>query len=350
MAIKLAINGFGRIGRQFLKAALANPEFVKRFEVVAINDLTDAQTLAHLAKYDSVHGIWDANVTASETTLAVKGKEMRILAEKDAAKLPWKALGVDYVVESTGLYTDRQGASKHLQAGAKKVLISAPAKDPDVTVVPGVNMEWYDPASHSLVSMGSCTTNSIAPMVRVLQDSFGIVRGFMTTVHAYTNDQRILDLPHKDLRRARAAAVNIIPTSTGAAKALGVVVPEVAGKLDGISLRVPVACGSITDLKVELARPVTKEEVNKAFKDAAEGRMKGVMRYTEEPLVSQDIINDPHTSIIDGQLTNVLGGKGTLANTFAWYDNEWAFSVKMVDTLVYMSQNLPPKRPAAQQA
>jgi glyceraldehyde 3-phosphate dehydrogenase len=342
LPIKLAINGFGRIGRQFLKASFQNPEFMQKFEVVAVNDLTDAKTLAHLAKYDSVHRTWDASVTASETTLAVNGKEIRILAEKDPAKLPWKSLGVDYVVESTGLFTDRSGASKHLEAGAKKVLISAPAKDPDVTVVPGVNLDWYDPAAHHLVSMGSCTTNSIAPMARVLQDSFGIKRGYMTTVHAYTNDQRILDLPHKDLRRARAAALSTIPTVTGAAKALGIVVPEVAGKLDGLALRVPVACGSITDLKVELDRDVTKEEVNRAFWAAANGPMKGVMRYTEDPLVSQDVVDDPHTCIIDGLLTNVLGGRGNLVNTFAWYDNEWAFSVKMVETLLYMSQNRPP--------
>lgn len=343
MPIKLAINGFGRIGRQFLKAAFANPEFMRRFEIVAINDLTDPQTLAYLSKYDSVHGVWNANITASETTLAIGGKEIRIFAEKDPANLPWKSLGVEYVVESTGLYADKAGASKHLQAGAKKVLISAPAKDPDVTVVPGVNLEWYDPASHNLVSMGSCTTNSLAPMVRVLQDRFGIVRGFMTTIHAYTNDQRILDLPHHDLRRARAAAVSTIPTTTGAAKAIGLVVPEVAGKMDGISVRVPIPCGSLTDLKVELAREVTRDEVNGAFREAASGRMKGVMRYTEDAIVSQDVVDDPHTCIIDGLLTNVLGGKGNLVNTFAWYDNEWAFSVKMVETVVYMSQNLPPK-------
>lgn len=338
MPIKLAINGFGRIGRLILKAGFQNPEFLKRFDLVAVNDLTDARTLAHLTKYDSVHRPWDAQITASQTTLAINGREIRVLAEKDPLNLPWKAMGVDYVVESTGLYTDKLNASKHLQVGAKKVLISAPAKDPDISLVPGVNMEKYDASKHHIVSMGSCTTNSLVPMVKVLKDSFGIARGFITTIHAYTNDQRILDLPHRDLRRARAAALSIIPTSTGAAKAIGQVMPELEGKLDGIALRVPIACGSLTDLKVEVGKAVTRDEVNTAFRQAANGPMKGVMRYTEDPIVSQDVVDDPHTCIIDGLLTNVLGGKGTLVNTFAWYDNEWAFSVKMVETLLHMSK------------
>jgi len=337
MAVKLAINGFGRIGRMFLRAALADAEFSKKFEVVAVNDLTDAKTLAHLLKYDSVHGVMDLNITSSQTTLAVEGKEITVFAEKDPLNLPWKNLGVEYVVESTGLYADRNGASKHITAGAKKVLVSAPCASPDAALVIGVNHELYDASKHHVVSMGSCTTNSLAPMAKVLLDNFGINKGYMTTVHAYTNDQRILDLPHKDLRRARAAALSIIPTSTGAAKAISEVIPELKGKLDGIALRVPVPDGSITDLTCELGREVTRDEVNNAFKAAAAGKMKGVLQYTEDPIVSCDIVGNSHTSIIDGEKTLVLGGKSNLVKTFAWYDNEWGFSVKMVDLLKYMA-------------
>jgi glyceraldehyde 3-phosphate dehydrogenase len=334
--VNVAINGFGRIGRHILRAALKNPEFAKKFEVVAVNDLTDAKTLAHLFKYDSVHRNYDGEVSHGENALVVDGREIKVFAEKDPVKLPWRALGVDLVIESTGLYADREGAMKHIEAGAKKVLISAPAKNPDITIIMGVNQEKYDAAKHNIVSMGSCTTNSLAPVIRVLQDAFGIKRGYMTTIHAYTNDQRILDLPHKDLRRARAAALSIIPTTTGAAKAIGEVVPEVAGKMDGIAMRVPVPCGSITDLAVELEREVTREEVNKTLKAASEGKLKGVMQYTEEPIVSQDIIDNPHTSIVDGASTMVLGNKSSLVKVFAWYDNEWAFSCKMVDLACYM--------------
>ena len=337
MAVKLAINGFGRIGRMFLRAALVDAEFRKKFDVVAINDLTDARTLAHLLKYDSVHGVLDLNITSSQTTLAVEGKEISVFAEKDPLNLPWKNLGVEYVVESTGLYTDRNGASKHIAAGAKKVLVSAPCVSPDAALVMGVNHESYDASKHHVVSMGSCTTNSLAPMAKVLLDNFGINKGYMTTVHAYTNDQRILDLPHKDLRRARAAALSIIPTSTGAAKAISEVLPELTGKLDGIALRVPIPDGSITDLTCELGREVTRDEVNNAFKAAAAGKMKGVLQYTEDPIVSCDIVGNPHTSIIDGEKTLVLGGKSNLVKTFAWYDNEWGFSVKMVELLKYMA-------------
>ncbi len=338
MALRLAINGFGRIGRHTLRAFFKNPEAQRIFEVVAVNDLTDSKTLAHLFKYDSVHGKWDGEVSATDGGIKVDGREVRVLAEKDPANLPWRSMGVEYVVESTGLFTEREGAMKHVTAGARKVLISAPAKGHDVMVVPGVNMEKYDPTKHNIVSMGSCTTNSLAPMVKVLQDAFGIKRGYMTTVHAYTNDQRILDLPHKDLRRARAAALSTIPTSTGAAKAIGEVVPEVAGKMDGIAMRVPVADGSVTDLASELNREVTRDEVNNAFKEAANGRMMGVMEYTEEPLVSADIVGNPHTCISDGGLTMEKKKKSSLVKTFAWYDNEWAFSVKMIELLVHMAK------------
>ncbi|MCX6768105.1 MAG: type I glyceraldehyde-3-phosphate dehydrogenase [Candidatus Micrarchaeota archaeon] len=338
MAIKLAINGFGRIGRHALRAFLKNPEAQRAFEIVAVNDLTDSKTLAHLFKYDSVHGKWAGSVAAADGAINVDGKEIRIIAEKDPAKLPWKAMGVEYVIESTGMFTDREGALKHVAAGARKVLVSAPAKGHDVMVVPGVNLEKYDAAKHNIISMGSCTTNCLGPMIKVLNDSFGVKRGYMNTIHAYTNDQKILDLPHKDLRRARAAAVSIIPTSTGAAKAIGEVIPEIAGKMDGVAMRVPIPDGSLTDLVCELGREVTREEINAAFKEAANGRMKGVMEYTEEPVVSIDIIGNPHTSIVDAGLTMVLGGKGSLVKTAAWYDNEWGFSVKMIELLVYMAK------------
>lgn len=340
MAVKIAINGMGRIGRMFLRASLASPKFFDVFELVAVNDVADARTIAHLLKYDSVHGGLDASITSSQTTIAVDGNEFGVLSKKNALELPWKELGVQIVVESTRVYTNsREGASNHLNAGAQKVLVSAPCKGADATVVPGVNWERLKP-EHKIVSMASCTTNSLAPMAKVLLDEFGLRRGFMTTVHAYTNDQPSLDLPIEDLRRGRAAALNIIPTNTGAATAIGEVIPELKGKLDGIALRVPVPDGSITDLTCELEKEVTRDEVNAAFKKAASGKMKGIMQYTEDPIVSSDIVGNSHTSIIDGEKTLVLGGKGNLVKTFAWYDNEWGFSVKMVDLIRKMANGL----------
>jgi len=337
LAINVGINGFGRIGRVFLRSALQDKEFMKKFNIVAVNDVTDAKTLAHLLKYDSVHGILDADISYKENALIVDGKEIKVLSEKDPANLPWKDLGVEIVLESSGLFTDRESAMKHLLAGAKKVIISAPAKNPDVTIVLGVNEKAYDKNKHSIISMASCTTNCLAPMVKVLNDNFGIRKGFMTTCHAYTNDQRVLDLAHKDLRRARAANLSIIPTTTGAAKAIGEVIPEVAGKLDGIALRVPVADGSITDLVVELGREVTKEEVNSVFK-TAEKELKGILQYTEEPLVSVDVIGNSHSCIIDGLSTMVVGRKGNLVKVLAFYDNEWAYSVKLVELFNFIDK------------
>ena len=325
MTTKLAINGFGRIGRLFLRAAVKNGADI---EVVAVNDLTDAATLAHLVKYDSVHGVWPGEVTHTADEIVFEGRRIEVLSAADVALLPWRELGVDVVVESTGLYTERAKAALHLDQGAKKVLISAPAKDPDLTVVVGVNDADYDPARHHIISNASCTTNCLAPVVKVLLDSFGIEQGFMTTVHAFTNDQRILDLPHKDLRRARAASLSIIPTSTGAARAIALVLPELKGKLDGFALRVPVPDGSVVDLVVTLERETTAEEINAAVKSAAEGPLAGVLRYTDEPLVSADIVGDPHSSIFDSALTMVMGRQAKLV---MWYDNEWGFANRMVD-------------------
>lgn len=331
--VKVAINGFGRIGRNFLRAAFETPGYGNDFDIVAINDLTDAKTLAHLLKYDSVHGKFGAEVKAEEKALVVDGKKISVLAEKDPALLPWKAMGVDVVIEATGFFTDKAGAGKHLTAGARKVIVTAPAKEPDFTMVVGVNHTKLDKAKHNIISMASCTTNSMAPVCMVLQEKFGIKRGFMTTIHAYTNDQKILDLPHKDLRRARAAAVSIIPTSTGAAKAIGLVIPELQGKMDGIAMRVPTPDGSVTDMCIELEKETTKEEINAAIKEAAAGKLKGVMEYCDEPIVSCDIIGNPHTSIFDSLLTKVIGDKGTLVKVVAWYDNEWGFSVKLIDAV-----------------
>jgi len=331
--MKLAINGFGRIGRAFLRATLENEKFQKNFEIVAINDLTKPQTLAHLLKYDSVFGILKREIKATENSLSVDGKEIRILNERDPTKLPWKDIGVDYVLESTGVFRDRDGASKHLQAGAKRVVISAPAKKPDVTVVLGVNDKNYDAQKHHIISNASCTTNCLAPMVKILHENFKVKRGFMTTCHAVTNDQRILDLVHKDLRRARSALLSIILTTTGAAVAIGEVIPELKGKLDGVSLRVPVADGSITDLVVEVERETNVEEVNRAFKSAAEKELKGILEYTEEPLVSNDIIGNPHSCIIDGLSTKVIGNT---VKVFGWYDNEWGYSCRLVDLFNFM--------------
>ena len=334
--IKLGINGFGRIGRVFFRAALGDKEFLNQFNIVAVNDITTPQTLAHLLKYDSVHGVLKNEIKAKENSIVVDGKEIKVLSEKDPAKLPWKDLGVEYVLESTGRFTDRDGASKHLAAGARKVLISAPAKKPDVTIVLGVNEEVYDVKNHNIISLASCTTNCLAPMVKVLSDNFGVRRGFMTTCHAVTNDQRLLDLEHKDPRRARAAMMSIIPTTTGAAYAIGLVIPELEGKLDGIALRVPVVDGSITDFVAELDKEVTAEEINQAYKEAAAGRMKGILEYTEEPIVSIDVVGNSHTCIIDGKSTMVMNERGNFVKVLGWYDNEWGYSTRLVDMLKFM--------------
>jgi len=335
--MRLAINGFGRIGRIFYRASLEDETFQKEFEVVAVNDVTDSKTLAHLLKYDSTFGILRQEVKFTKDSIAVGGKTIRVLMERDPANLPWKDLGIDYVIESTGLFTDRDSASKHLKAGASRVIISAPATNPDITIVLGVNEHLYDPKRHKIVSMASCTTGSLAPVVKVLNDAFGIEQGFLTTCHAYTNDQRTLDLPHRDLRRARAAAVSIIPTSTGAARAIGEVLPELKGRMDGIALRVPVPDGSISDITLLLKTEVTKEEVNRALRTACEGRMKDIVEYTEEPIVSRDIIGNPHSAIIDGLSTMVIGGKGRLVKVFSWYDNEWGYSCRLVDLIKFMA-------------
>ncbi len=327
---KIAINGFGRIGRSFFRASYNIPDF----EIVAINDITDPVTLAHLLKYDSVHGIFEAEVEAGKDYIVVDGKKIKIYAERNPEDLPWKELGVEIVVESTGLFRSKEKASKHLKAGAKRVVISAPADDPDITVVMGVNNQLLDADKHFIISNASCTTNSLAPMVKVLHDKFGIVHGFMTTVHSYTNDQRLLDLPHKDLRRARAAAQNIIPTTTGAAKATGLVIPEMQGKLHGISIRVPTANVSITDLTVELSRSVTVDEINAAMKEASQTYLKGIMRYCEKPLVSHDFNGDPHSVIFDSLQTMVIDN--TLAKVMGWYDNEWGYSNRLKDLIIYL--------------
>ncbi|MCX7760849.1 MAG: type I glyceraldehyde-3-phosphate dehydrogenase [Hydrogenothermaceae bacterium] len=328
--VRVAINGFGRIGRNFFRIAFGNPEI----DVVAINDLTDSKTLAHLLKYDSVHGIYDADIKATESGIVVNGKEIKITAIKDPAELPWKDLNIDIVIESTGVFTKREDAQKHLQAGAKKVIISAPAKNPDVTIVLGVNQEAYDPSNHNIISNASCTTNALAPVVKVLQREFGIKHGYMVTTHAYTNDQRILDLPHKDLRRARAAATNIVPTTTGAAKALGEVIPEVKGKLDGTARRVPVADGSLIDLTVVVEKDTTIEEVNAAMKKYSEGEMKGILAYCEDPVVSSDIVGNPASSIFDSLLTQVIGGN--LVHVASWYDNEYGYSTRLKDLVQFI--------------
>jgi glyceraldehyde 3-phosphate dehydrogenase len=331
MAIRVGINGFGRIGRNVLRAALHD----KDLEFVAVNDITDAPTLAHLLKYDSILGNLDEDVTAEGDTIHVAGRKVKVLAVKSPAELPWKSLGADYVVESTGLFTDAEKAKAHVQAGAKKVIISAPAKNEDITIVMGVNHEKYDPARHTIVSNASCTTNCLAPLAKVLNDSFGIVKGQMTTVHSYTNDQKILDLPHKDLRRARAAAQSMIPTSTGAAKAIYLAIPELKGKLDGVAIRVPTPNVSVVDLTCILSKTATAEDVNGALKKAAGGPMKGILEVTEEELVSIDFRGNPASSIVDAPLTKVVDGN--MAKVFSWYDNEWGFSNRMKDLLRYMA-------------
>jgi glyceraldehyde 3-phosphate dehydrogenase len=330
--VKIAINGFGRIGRCIFRAACDNEDI----DFVAINDLTDAKTLAHLLKYDSVHGRFEKDVRAGENSLIVDGKEIKILSERDPANLPWGDLGVEVVVESTGRFRDRDGAGKHIKAGAKKVIISAPAKEPDWTVVLGVNEKDYDSEKHNIISNASCTTNCLAPVAKVILDKFGIKKGFMTTVHSYTSDQSLLDLPHKDLRRARAAAVSIIPTSTGAASATSLVIPELKGKLDGLAMRVPTANVSIVDLVVETEKDVTADEVNNALKEAAKGELKGILECTDEPVVSIDFNGNSHSSIVDLDSTNVIGGN--MVKILSWYDNEMGYSNRMVDLILYVSK------------
>ena len=325
MTVKVGINGFGRIGRNFTRAVLAQGADI---EIVAVNDLTDNKTLAHLLKYDSILGKLDEDVTYTEDSITVGGKTIKALEERDPAKLPWGELGVDIVVESTGRFTDATAAKAHLDAGAKKVIISAPAKNEDATFVIGVNEQDYDPENHDIISNASCTTNCLAPLAKVLNDEFGIVRGLMTTIHAYTADQNLQDGPHKDLRRARAAALNIVPTKTGAAQAVALVLPELKGKFDGYALRVPTPTGSVTDLTFEAEKPVTVESVNAAVKAAAEGPLKGVLAYTEDPIVSKDIETDPHSSIFDAGLTKVIGNQ---VKVVSWYDNEWGYSNRLVD-------------------
>ncbi|MDH4182673.1 MAG: type I glyceraldehyde-3-phosphate dehydrogenase [Nitrospinota bacterium] len=330
MAVKVGINGFGRIGRNFFRACLGHNDI----EIVAANDITDAATLAHLLKYDSTMGILSETVEAGDNSIIVNGKTIRITAERDPAKLPWKEMGVSVVVESTGLFTKRDDAAKHLAAGAKKVVISAPAKNEDITIVLGVNQEKYDPAKHQVISNASCTTNCLAPLAKVMMDNFGIKSGLMTTIHSYTNDQNILDLPHKDLRRARAAALSMIPTTTGAAKALSLVIPELKGKLDGLSIRVPTPNVSIVDLVVNTDKSTTVEEVNAAVKAASEGSLKGILDYCAKPLVSKDFNGNPASSIFDAGTTYVVGGN--MVKVMSWYDNEWGYSCRVRDLIKFI--------------
>jgi glyceraldehyde 3-phosphate dehydrogenase len=330
MAIKVGINGFGRIGRLLYRAAL---ERNANIDFVAINDLADSKQNAHLLKYDSVHGRFNGTVEAFPDKLVVNGKDLKVLAQKDPAALPWKDLGVYLAVESTGLFTNREGASKHLTAGARKVLISAPAENPDVTIVLGVNGDKYNPETHNIISNASCTTNCLAPVSKVLNDNFGLEKAFMTTCHSYTNDQKIQDIVHKDLRRSRAAAINIIPTSTGAAKAIGLVLPSCTGKMNGYSLRVPTPDVSIVDLTAILSKDVTKEDINAVMKKAAEGPLKGILQYTEDPIVSTDVLHSTYSAVFDAGLTMVMGEKSNFVKIFAWYDNEWGFSCRMVELI-----------------
>jgi glyceraldehyde 3-phosphate dehydrogenase len=331
MAVRVGINGFGRIGRLAFRAARG-----KDIEIVGINDLTDAKTSAHLLKWDSIHGPYPGTVEAAENAIVVDGKKIPISAERDPAKLPWKERGAQIVIESTGVFTDREKAALHLEAGAQRVIISAPAKNPDATIVLGVNEKSYDPAKHKVVSNASCTTNCLAPVAKVLHDSFGLEKGWMTTIHAYTNDQVTLDFPHKDLRRARAAAMSMIPTSTGAAKAIGEVLPELKGKLDGYAMRVPTSDVSVVDLSVVLSRDASVETINEAMKKAAEGPLKGILQYCDEPLVSIDFRGNPHSSILDAESTKVMGSK--FAKVLSWYDNEWGYSCRVVDLALLMGR------------
>ena len=331
MAVKVGINGFGRIGRNVVRAGLHR----KDIEFVAVNDLTDTKTLAHLLKYDSVLGTLHEDVKSDDHSLTVGGKKLKVFTSKDPATLDWASVGAEVVVESTGKFTDAKDAAKHLQGTVKKVIISAPAKNEDITIVLGVNEKSYDPAKHNIVSNASCTTNCLAPVAKVLHEKFGIERGSMTTIHSYTNDQNVLDFPHKDLRRARAAALNMIPTTTGAAKAIGLVMPELKGKLDGYSMRVPTPNVSVVDLVAVLSKEATGEEINAALKAASEGEMRCILGYTTDPVVSGDMLHDPHSSIVDAELTKVIGG--TLAKVVAWYDNEWGYSCRVVDLAVFMA-------------
>ena len=335
MVVKIGINGFGRIGRAFVRA-FKNAKI--NAEIVAVNDVTDSKTLAHLLKYDSVFGRFDAEIKLLPDGFSVDGKKVQVVSVRDPAELPWSKLSVDIVLESTGLFTDRDSASKHFKAGARKVLISAPASNPDVTIVPAVNDSKYDPKTHNIISLASCTTNCVTPVVKVLHENFGIMRGLMSTAHAYTNDQRILDLPHKDLRRARAAALSIIPTTTGATKATTEIFPELKGKINGLAYRVPVPDGSLVDFVAELKKDATSETINNAFKAAAKGPLGRVLEYSEEPLVSVDIIGNPHSCIIDGLSTMVLDGR--MAKVLAWYDNEWGYANRLVDMVGIMSRTL----------
>jgi len=332
MAVKVGINGFGRIGRNVVRAGLNDPEI----DFVAVNDLTDTKTLAHLLKYDSVLGPLDVEIKAGSDVISIDGKRMKVFAIKDPAELPWEPLGIEIVIESTGKFTEAAQARKHLRGPVKKVIISAPAKNEDVTIVLGVNEGMYDPANHQIISNASCTTNCLAPLVKVLHQSFGIRKGSMTTIHSYTNDQNVLDFPHKDLRRARAAAINLIPTTTGAAKAIGLVIPELKGKLDGYAMRVPTPNVSVVDLVAETAKNTTAEEVNAALKRAAEGELKGILAYTEDPVVSSDMMHNPNSSIVDASLTKVLDGN--LVKVIAWYDNEWGYSCRVVDLIKFLAR------------
>lgn len=332
--VRIGINGLGRIGRLALKAGLEK----KGLDFIAVNDLTDAKTLAHLFKYDSTFGIFPKEVKAKDDTLIIDGREIKVFKEKDPASLPWKKLGVEVVIESTGKFQDREGAEKHLKAGAKKVVISAPAKGEDITIVLGVNEKEYDPEKHHIISNASCTTNCLAPVAKVLLDNFGIRKGLMTTIHSYTNDQVILDFPHKDLRRARAAALSMIPTTTGAAKATALTLPQLKGKMDGLAIRIPTPNVSLVDFVCELERKVTKEEVNRAFKEAAKGRLSHILEYTEEPLVSRDFNGNPHSAIVDGLSTYVI--EGNLVKVLAWYDNEWGYSQRLVELVEYITKKV----------
>jgi len=333
MSIKIGINGFGRIGRNVFRASYQDPDI----EIIAVNDITDAKTLAHLLKYDSVLGILNADIKFSEDAIIVNNKTTKVLSEKDPSNLPWKDMGVTIVIESTGLFRKRQDALKHIEnGGAEKVIISAPATEPDITIVLGVNEEAYVPDNHHIISNASCTTNCLAPPVKILHQEFGIEKAFMTTIHAYTSDQRILDQPHKDLRRARSAAVSQIPTTTGAAKAVGIVIPELKGKIDGIAIRIPTANVSLVDLVALLKKNVTTEEVNEAFKTAAEGKLKGILQYTEEPLVSVDFMANPHSSIVDSLFTRITDNN--LVKVLAWYDNEWGYSCRLKDLIKFISR------------
>ena len=332
MAVKVGINGFGRIGRNVFRAALGNPDI----QIVAVNDITDVPTLAHLLKHDSVLGNLKENVKTEGDTISVDGAKLKVFSERDPAKIPWDSVGAQVVVESTGLFTKAADAKKHLHDGVKKVVISAPATDEDITVVLGVNDDKYDPSKHHVISNASCTTNCLAPVAKVLDDKFGVAKATMTTVHSYTNDQSTLDLPHKDLRRARAAALNMIPTKTGAAKAIGLVMPNLDGKCDGFAIRVPTPNVSVVDLVAELETPASKEEVNKALKEAADNSLSGILGYTEEPLVSTDFLGDSRSSIVDGQMTKVLGGN--MVKVLAWYDNEWGYSCRIVDLCVELAK------------